>query len=208
MSSSDVPPVPQDALAPCLEAARAGSTEALGHLLEMCRAYLLGIANRELESRLQAKAGASDLVQEAFLEAQRIFDRFQGQSPEELLRWLRAILLNKLDHLARSYRQTEKRQIAREVPLDGDSVEHGAGEVADEDRATPSQLLSAEEQRQAVLKALERLPEEYRQVILWRQWDDLPFEEIARRLGRGVDAARMVWWRAIKRLQNEMESPP
>jgi DNA-directed RNA polymerase specialized sigma24 family protein len=54
---------------------------------------------------------------------------------------------------------------------------------------------------------LERLPPDYLQVIQWRQWDELPFTEIARRLERSVDAARMLWWRAIERLQKEMNPP-
>src|SRR5262249_13094013 len=56
-----------------LALARGGSPEALGQLLELCRRYLLQVANAELETLLQAKAGASDLVQETFLEAQRVF---------------------------------------------------------------------------------------------------------------------------------------
>jgi RNA polymerase sigma-70 factor (ECF subfamily) len=48
--------------------ARKGSREALGRLLETCRPYLLLVANNELDRDLQAKAGASDLVQETFIE--------------------------------------------------------------------------------------------------------------------------------------------
>ena len=84
----------------------------------MCRLYLLGVANRELSAPLQAKAGASDLVQEAFVEAQRIFSRFHGQSGSELLGWLRGILLNKIAHFHRKYNGTDKRQVSREVSLD------------------------------------------------------------------------------------------
>jgi hypothetical protein len=61
-----------------MQAARAGSAEALGRLLEGCRAYLLLAANRQLDADLQAKGGPSDLVQETFLEAQKDFPPFQG----------------------------------------------------------------------------------------------------------------------------------
>src|SRR5262249_25191343 len=50
-----------------LNAARAGSAQALGEALEACRGYLLQIARQELDADLQAKGGASDLVQETFL---------------------------------------------------------------------------------------------------------------------------------------------
>ena len=52
-----------------LAEARTGSRQALGQILESCRNYLLLIAGKELTSDLQAKGGASDLVQETFLEA-------------------------------------------------------------------------------------------------------------------------------------------
>src|SRR5262245_37348302 len=62
-----------------LTEALAGSHEALGHALEGCRGYLLHVAMQELDADLASKAGASDLVQETFLEAQRDFARFQGK---------------------------------------------------------------------------------------------------------------------------------
>src|SRR6516164_8048548 len=100
-----------------LSAARTGSAEALGEALEACRGYLLLIARRELGPDLQAKAGASDLVQQTFLEAQRDFAGFHGDTKAELLAWLRRLLLNNLANFARDYRETAKRHIGREVRL-------------------------------------------------------------------------------------------
>src|SRR5215472_9511436 len=105
---------------PLLEAARAGSREALGQALETCRNYLLLVAGRQLDPDLYAKGGASDLVQETFLEAQRDFARFQGNSEGELLAWLRQILLNNVANFARRYRDTAKRAVGREVAVPGD----------------------------------------------------------------------------------------
>src|SRR5436305_11185825 len=102
-----------------LAAARAGSTEALGRVLETCRRYLLLVAERQLDPKLRAKGGASDLVQQTFLEAQRDFARFQGTSEAELLAWLSRLLQNNVGDLARRYRGTGKRDIEREVALPG-----------------------------------------------------------------------------------------
>ena len=52
-------------------------------------------------------------------------------------------------------------------------------------------MLAQEERTLAVTVALNRLPEHYRQVIVWRQIEDLSFEEMAGRLGRSVDAVRL-----------------
>src|SRR5262245_47225455 len=95
-----------------IAAARGGSLEALGQALEQCRDYLLQVGNAELDARLQGKAGASDLVQETFLVAQRIFDRFQGSSQPNLRAWLRAILLHKIAKLRQRYGGTRKRQLS------------------------------------------------------------------------------------------------
>ena len=62
-----------------LSAARAGSREALGNCFESCRIYLHSIARQEIAPQLQGKGGASDIVQETFLEAQRRLRPLQRQ---------------------------------------------------------------------------------------------------------------------------------
>jgi RNA polymerase sigma-70 factor, ECF subfamily len=201
MASEPSVPDSSDAVASWLTEARAGSPDALGKLLEICRLYLLQVANGEMESRLQTKVGASDLVQETYLEAQRIFDRFHGSSPTELRAWLRAILLNKLATATRHYRDTAKRQVGREVAIDpqASSPVDPASPVN-----TASSIMIRQERMESLMAALGRLPEDYRQVIVWRQIEDLRFEEMATRLGRSVDAVRKLWWRAVQQLQTEL----
>jgi RNA polymerase sigma-70 factor (ECF subfamily) len=191
-----------------LAAARGGSTEALGEALESCRAYLLHVALSEMTAELQAKGGASDLVQEAFLDAQRDFGQFQGSSEEELLAWLRQVLLHKLANFRRHYRGTGKRDVAREAALpSGDTSGAGMGQVS-ADTPTPSKYAVANEKAQALEEALARLPEEYRQVILLRHDQTHSFEEIGRIMGRTANAARKLWTRALERLQQELGGEP
>jgi RNA polymerase sigma-70 factor (ECF subfamily) len=184
-----------------LAAARAGSPEALGRVLELCRRYLLQVAGAELDPQLRAKLGASDLVQETFLEAQRVFDRFLGNSPAELRAWLRAILLNKVATHTRHYRATAKRQVGQEVGFNPDSERQAELTAM---ISTPSSLFAQKERALALTEAVQRLPEHYRQIIVWRQADNLSFEEMASRLGRSVDAVRKLWWRAVQQLQREL----
>jgi RNA polymerase sigma-70 factor (ECF subfamily) len=193
----------QDAVT-LIQAARAGSREALGNVLETYRNYLLLIAERELGDDLRAKGGASDLVQEAFLEAHKDFAQFQGQTEADLRSWLRTLLLNRLSKFARRYRQTQKRGIGSEERLDANQ-DRGIGLAADQ--PTPSKMLMAGEHAQAVQLALERLPKDYRDVILLRYQEQLTFEEVGLRMQRSADAARKLWWRALVRLQEELESP-
>jgi RNA polymerase sigma-70 factor (ECF subfamily) len=188
-----------------LLAARGGSPEALGQILEAYRGYLLLVAQQELAADLQAKGGASDLVQETFLDAYRDFVRFRGDTEAELLGWLRQLLRHNLADFTRRYRATAKRQAAAEVPLEaGDSSADWAGDLVSSS-ATPSGQAMAGEQAQAVQRALQRLPDDYRRVLLLRYQDDLSFEAIGRLMERSPNAAEKLWARALKRLQQELE---
>jgi RNA polymerase sigma-70 factor (ECF subfamily) len=198
---------PADHASRWLPAARAGSAEALGQALEACRGYLLLIARRELGTDLQAKASASDLVQQTFLEAQCDFGRFRGETEAELLAWLRRLLLNNLGAFARDFRGTAKRAVHREVALPPEKPSGPPAGLAD-DAPSPSALAVAREQAEALRRALERLPEEYRLALLLRHQEELSFEEIGKRLGRTANAARKLWARAVERLQHEWEPPP
>jgi RNA polymerase sigma-70 factor (ECF subfamily) len=169
---------------------------------------LLRIANEGVAADVRAKAGASDLVQETFLEAQRDFARFQGNTEAELLAWLRCLLQNNVSNFARHYRATGKRQVGREVPLErGDSSKAPeAGFAAN--TPSPSMEAMAHEKAEAVARALERLPADYRRVITLRNQERREFDEIGRLMERSADAARRLWSRAIERLQHELEKTP
>ncbi|MBI2824522.1 MAG: sigma-70 family RNA polymerase sigma factor [Planctomycetia bacterium] len=188
-----------DAWGPLIKAARAGSNEALGDLFVVCRDYLLLVANTELDRDLRAKVGASDVVQDALVEAQCSFDRFHGDDRLQLLAWLRAILLHKLSNAHRHYSRTSKRNVAREVSWD-DLPGDGALDVALDD-SSPSKLFRVGEAQDAVRHVLNGLPEPLRRVIELRNWDRRTFAEIGRELGYTTEGARKLWFRAITILQ-------
>jgi DNA-directed RNA polymerase specialized sigma24 family protein len=60
------------------------------------------------------------------------------------------------------------------------------------------------EQAAALLAALGRIPEHYRRVVIWHQYDRLTFAEICRRLDRSAESARKLWLRALIRLSQEL----
>jgi RNA polymerase sigma-70 factor (ECF subfamily) len=189
-----------------LVAAHTGSLEALGELLASCQNYLLHIANRNLGADIQAKIGASDVVQETFVQAQQIFDRFHGKDEHELRAWLACILGNKLTHIKRSYQQTSKREISREVLLDdGEGASRAPTPVGAND-PSPSGVAVQMEDAARLQRALSRLPDEQRQVITLRDWEGRSFEQIALQMNCTYDAARKRWARAILALQRQLAS--
>ena len=88
----------------------------------------------------------------------------------------------------------------------GDSAADPAAAVAS-DTPTPSGHLMAREQVQALAGVLERLPEDYRRVLALRYQEQMSFEEIGRLMDRSAEAVRKLWWRALGRLQVDLESP-
>lgn len=181
-----------------------GDGEPFGQAMEACRQYLLLVANHEIGADLRAKTGASDVVQETFLQAQIDRDRFRGRSSAELLAWLRQILLNKISNLGRHYRHTSKRRLCLEVRIDAPS---GAASLK-AGTPSPSQHAVRREQELALARALDRLPDRYRQAVVWRHQEGLSFEEIGHRLGGSAEAARKVWARGVERLRREVQGGP
>ena len=199
---------PTGGVAQWLAAARAGSREALGQVLEAARQYLLSIARQEFDPDLRAKNSPSDVVQETFVEVQRAFGQFQGDTEAELLAWLRQLLLHRVGKLRRRYRDTQKRRLAREVALGGDDSSDGPAGGLAANTLSPSGQAMEHEEDQALREALGRLPEDYRRVITLRYEEQLPFEEIGELLQRSPEAARKLWARAVERLHEELERPP
>ena len=181
-----------------IQSAQEGDPHALGLALQSFRAYLRLMASRGLGSDLAAKGDASDLIQETFLRAHRRFGDYRGRSPEEWRGWLRSILINSLAEHRRRYGVVASRRVAGEVALDPQEWSIASNEE------TPSRAMMRSERAEAVLAAMERLPAEYREVILERHRDRLTHEQVGRTRGISADAARKLWERAIGRLRQEL----
>ena len=194
----------QKTLDQLLAEAQAGSTAAVGEALDACRAYLLMVATREVDPALRVKTAASDIVQETFLEAQRDFRRFHGTTEAELLAWLRQVLLNNVANCQRRYRQTAKREIDLEVDLTNEHSSLNWQESVDAGCPTPSWQAVTNEAQTSLEVALENLPTEYRQVILYRYQEERSFAEIGDLMNRSPEAARKLWARAVERLEKEV----
>ena len=187
------------------ELAQQIQTQELSKKLEKWRPYLLRIAVDELDSQLRPKVAASDLVQQTLIQAHNHIGQFRGETEEVFKRWLRQILINQLADAADRYHVAAKRRLSAEIRLDSDSKlklrESLSGEVP-----SPLDNLASQEQIESVQAAMSALPEDYRQVIELRNRDRMPFDEIGQLLNRSADAARLLWYRALKRLEQELPS--
>lgn len=190
-----------------LRDARDGDTGARDELFTKCRNYVDLIARAQVESWMRTKVDASDLVQQTLLEAHRGFDDFRGQTEAEWLAWLRQILNHNTHDFIRRYKKTDKRKIQKEVNLRavGSDGESFFFEPAGSD-PTPSQILSEREREIELADAIAELSDDHQEVILLRNLQRLPFDEIALRMNRSRPAVQMLWTRAIRSLQQVLET--
>lgn len=182
-------------------AGRQGSADARGVLFERCRSYLLLVAQRDLDPGLHGKIGASDLVQQTLLDAERGFGSFRGQTEEELLAWLYRILRNRAGQAVRQYRLAAKRDVRFECSLSAGGDIQVAADVE-----TPSRQVVATEEVDRLLRALSGLPGHYQDVIRLRNTDRKSFEEIGTLMGRSPEAVRKLWVRAIEQLRVALDT--
>jgi len=169
-------------------------------------AWLKLLARLEIDSRFQGKFSASDAVQQTLLEAWRCWDNFRGDQEPQRLAWLRQILAHQLAHLARHYGATQKRDASREQSIDQTLAQSAQRleQLLAPDQSTPSILAAKREQQLRLAEALERLPADYREVIVLRNLEDLPHDEVATRMQRTPGAVRMLWLRALTALREQL----
>jgi RNA polymerase sigma-70 factor (ECF subfamily) len=123
-----------------------------------------------------------------------------------LLAWLRRILVNTLARLVEKQKKARKRDVRREVSMDRlvEDMENSSA-AFEAALVNPSSSPSAQAERRElaalVADQLARLPTQYREVIVLRNLEGLPFEEVARRMKRTAGAVRILWLRALDRLR-------
>jgi RNA polymerase sigma-70 factor (ECF subfamily) len=179
---------------------------AQGLLLDSYRKYLKTLARTHIHRELTVKADASDIVQETFLNACEQFRLFRGETEQQLLAWLRTILAGRISKLSRRY-YSQKRLLQLEQRFVGDLDNSSAAlaNVLADGGSTPSVQATRRELVVLVANAIEDLPEDYRSVILLRHVEQLPYSDVAIRMGRSVDSVKKLWVRALAQLQRDVE---
>lgn len=191
--------------------AQAGSVESLGQLLQLYANYLKLMVLAQLEKNLRVRVSPSDVVQETFFEAHRDFPQFRGTSAGEFLAWLRRILVNNLCRVVEQHALAEKRTVRREVSMErlAASLEQSTARleaVLPDPGSSPSAGAHRREVEIVLADQLSDLPTDYRDVLVLRHIEALPFDEIGRRMDRTSGAVRMLWLRAVKLLRERLEA--
>ncbi len=131
---------------------------AMPHLADLYRSASFLVRN---------SVDAEDLVQEVYLEAWKSFHRFELGT--NCRAWLFRIMFHRLHHLRRRLVKTSKVE-AFASPVDEDihmAVPQVPQDITDED----------------ILRALETVPNEFREIVLMADVEDFSYKEIAETLG-------------------------
>ena len=174
--------------------------------LSQYHAWLRLMARLQLNERWDRKFDASDIVQQTLLEAWKGESQFRGDSSGERIAWLRTILGRVISREVRHYDGTQKRDPNRELDLESSLNQSSImlSNMLVSDTASPSVHADDREQQTIIAEVLEALPDDYRQVIVYRNLQGLSHAEIATKLGRTESAVRMLWLRALKQLRSEV----
>lgn len=181
-----------------LAALKRGDESAFAELVRANTGRMLAVSRRILKSDDEAH----DATQEAFLQAFRAIDRFEGEAL--LSTWLHRITVNACLMRLRHRRRHPELAIDDLLPSfdeTGHRVEETPGEWTDDvlARMEKAQL------EKVVRDAIDRLPENHRCVLVLRDIEGLSTEEAAQALGIRPEAAKMRLHRARQALRTLLE---
>lgn len=168
-----------------LEQARKGDKVAFGQLVEAYEKPVYNLAYRMLNNSGEAEEAA----QEAFI---RAFTRLESYNPaHKFSTWLLSITSNYcIDQL----RKRRALLLSIDEPLPPHPALHSDGNKG------PEAQMMNNEQQEMVQTLLTELPDDYRQAVVLRYWNELSYEEIAEIMETSVSAIKSRLFRARRQL--------
>lgn len=166
---------------------RAQQEAAFAELLRRHRERIYWVCRRLLNS----PDDADDVTQTVFLKIFRALPNFQEEA--QFSTWAHRIATNEsLNFLrANALRHAES--------LDANELEIHS------DEKRPDEKLAESETRQRIEAAIAALPEKQRAVFVLRYYEELPFEEIAKRLGGSVGGLKANYFHAFKKVSETLK---
>ena len=172
---------------------RAGDDSAFEHVVRTYGGRLLSVTRRILNSEEDAR----DAVQDAFLNAFRSLDKFEGHA--KLSTWLHRIAVNASLMKLRTRKRKPEQSIETLLPSfleDGHHAEKFTSWAEPVDLA-----MERKESRDLVRRLIDQLPESYRTVLMLRDIEGLDTEETARMMELSPNAVKIRLHRARQALR-------
>jgi RNA polymerase sigma-70 factor (ECF subfamily) len=180
--------------------AQEGDREALNRLFSRYYERVRRVVRLRLGAKLRESMESGDILQDTFCQAVRSFQNFEMREESSLINWLARLAERQIIAKA-DYHGAKKRDHERDVTWSDSSTtsDSAHGRIAHADGSTKilDKIVSNEEQ--AILeRAMDRLPGEYRELIIQRHYEGASWEAIAESTERpSAAAARMMHARAL-----------
>ena len=195
-----------------LDRLKGGDEGALAELFSAHRDRLKQIVSLRMDRRLQGRADASDVLQEAYLDARQRLHHYIEKPKMPFFVWLRQVTMQRLIDTHRHHLGARMRDARQEI-----SMHHGAPNVASSislaaqlvgHLTSPSQTVLRAELVDRVENSLQRMNPIDREVLVLRHFEELTNNEIAEILGITKAAASNRYVRALSRLRGALAAAP
>ena len=193
-----------------LRQAAAGDGRAKDQLLDRHRDRLRRMIAVRMDHRLKQRADPSDIVQETLVLASRRLSEYLKTQPIPFYPWLRQLAWDQLVAFHRKHLYAGRRSRRREEDVSAALSEESAAELAScllDATADPLSRLVRRELRDRVRRAIDQLPEKYRDILVLRHLEQLSSAEAAAVLKIGPSAAKMRHLRAVEHLKKLLDDP-
>lgn len=189
-----------------------GDREALAQLFAHYRDRLERIVRFRMDQRLVGRVDPDDVLQEAYLDAEKRIEHFLQDSPESFFIWLRLVVNQTLIDIHRRHLGTQSRDARRDRSISGGWGAASTSFLLSHQLlghfTSPSQALVRQELAEQLNVALEGMGELDREVLALRHFEELSNSETAGALGISEQAASLRYVRAIVRLRKILEAVP
>jgi RNA polymerase sigma-70 factor, ECF subfamily len=189
-----------------------GDQAAWGTLLARSRDRLKRMVALRLDRRLQGRVDASDIIQEAHLEATARLKEYARDPAMPFFVWLRFLAGQQLLTVHRRHLGAQARDAGREISIDhgglpeATSASLAARLLGRHTRA--SEALARAERKLRLEEALNRMDPLDREVLALRHFEQLTNAETAAVLGIQESAASKRYLRALKRIKAILAQMP
>jgi RNA polymerase sigma-70 factor, ECF subfamily len=191
---------------------RRGDRQALTDLFQHHRDRLRRMIELRMDARLRGRADASDVLQDAFLDAASQLDGFLQGSELPPFLWLRLVVSQRLSRYHRRHLGAKMRDAGQEVSLHRNPMPQASSAALASmllGRLTsPSHAAVRAEQVLEVQEALNELDPLDREVVALRHFEELTRVETAQVLGITEAAGAKRYLRAIRRLKAILAARP
>jgi RNA polymerase sigma-70 factor (ECF subfamily) len=191
-----------------IERAKTGDSAAMNDLFARHRDRLRRMVQMRLDCRLQGRIDASDVIQDAFLEASRRLEEYLREPTMPLFLWLRFLVGERLLIVHRHHFDAQMRDARRDVSIyRGSLPEASSAALAAQllgHQISPSEAAVRAERMLRLQEAINALEPLDREVLSLRHFEHLSRKETAEALGIEEAAAAKRYIRALKRLKDTL----